>query len=58
MFKKRNYLGETKYDEVLRRLEALEGHIQDLEERYGEDKTTHLREFHHGQEGYVKEPDE
>jgi hypothetical protein len=58
MFRRKNYLGETRKIEILRRLEAVEGHIQDLEERFQEDKRTHLQEFHHGEAGYVKVPEE
>lgn len=56
-FRRKNYLGETRKKEILRRLEALEVHVQDLEERYRDDMTMHLREFHVGQEGFISQPE-
>ena len=50
---RKNWLGETRKKELFRRLEALETHVQDLEERYSQDKFTHLTEFHHGESGYT-----
>jgi hypothetical protein len=58
MFRRKNYLGETRKKELMRRLEAAEGHIRDLEERFQEDKRTHLTEFHPGQDGNVKKAEE
>lgn len=58
MLRKRNYLGETRKEEIGRRLTALEQHIFQLEGRLTRITYDHLREFHKGQEGYEKPPEE
>jgi len=58
MWRKRNEYGETRRQEIERRLTAVEQNIQQTHEMIAQMFYDHLREFHPGQDGLVKEPEE
>lgn len=51
-------MGETRKQVTERRIHALEEHVKDLEVRLSQVWTNHLLEFHPGEQGVSREPEE